>query len=397
MAFFCVLSEPSSLVKVRVLKLDINFWLLPGLGRRRLYCDVGVKLSVLEAPDGMNAKPLEFKLGLPFELEEKPKFSDLSGLLYNDGGAMASLVFGNSAEPPRHVENSGWQYDDGEHIILLTANHQESLRIVKASKDSNSKYSIVSVRSEPNVGAGQVHYMRLRFLVGDSGRVWLWQKVGMRRAYAIGDFRVNEFRDLPVFENSAFNIARALPVDRINLFFVATSKLKAGRVSPAPRYVRVLERDSWEKYLQRKLSRKQGEVFVITYWRNDAKPAAESNPPTISGSEPENMSVGSTTANERSRNQFRSFIEVERRRPTAARFAIIAACISIVGFILLSNVHSYRDTVAWSALTNFWTLLVAAGSIVSAAVIVRMLPLVPKIGKYIRSGRDRLETRKYKL
>jgi hypothetical protein len=345
------------------------------MGRRVVYCDLGIKVRVEHTgPKNGDNGTLHFQLGLPFTVQEQPE--DLTSLFYGEGAkAMANMVFGNVADAPKSSAN-GNVYDDGEDLITFTETDPDNSKLNPALK--SDPYCIYQVRSKRPVVAGEICYFRLRFKVSDPGRTWSWQKIGMRRSFAITDLRVNEFREIPPIASPPDFQRIALNIDRINCFFVASSKFKAGRISPAPRYVRVLERTSWEKYLKRKLTLSKNEVFVITYWRKDGDSALEQD-------------------SSEQKTQFRAFLELERRRPTAARFALIASAISIVGFLLLTPTMNFQTTFGWSIILNVQALLPGILGAGFLAAAVRFLPMLLKSWKWFLQKILAFEAHRYKL
>ncbi|MFK0249712.1 hypothetical protein ACIQUM_33855 [Amycolatopsis azurea] len=366
MGFFCVLRENDD-VDFDVEKLDLNVWVLPGiLGRRVMFCDVGLKLKILRIdPNAVDRRP-RLQLGIPFGADDNLR--DLTHLFYDERN-VANLVFGNKAPAPSPQEGA-YHYNDGDEtepadLILTPLDLQSSKRQQEAVDKPFSVWRLQVARS---VQENSTIYLRCRFRVRKSGRTWSWTKIGQRRSFAIADLRVNEFRDRPDLNPSPDFANDAKPIGQANVLLVTSAKLKAGRVSPQPRYVRVLEGRLWESYIGRRLGKK-GETFVVTFWQRNNIQADDS---------------------------FRTFLEVERRRPTASRFAIISSAITISGLALLSPPGQFQNSLLWTVLSSGWTI---AGGI-SVGVVVAFVRLGimlfsrwPKLVAYFR----RLEDRFYRI
>ena len=69
------------------------------------------------------------------------------------------------------------------------------------------------------------------FGLGRSGR---WN------SHAISDIRVNEFRELRALDNK-IDMDKVVNFPRVDGFLIASANYKAGRQSPQPKYVRILE------------------------------------------------------------------------------------------------------------------------------------------------------------
>lgn len=372
MGFFAVMSAGAGAAELIVKKLDVNVWLLPGLpGRRVIYCDVGLKLQVGDVPSSPNDR-LKVHLGIPFQLAED--IEDLSRLFHDDKRT-ANLVFGNNDEAPRKSGRFYTYFDGEDEVALLEPDSQQSKIIARGIKRDGRKsaYSVLEVSSEQAVEANKIYYLRLRLVATDSGKTWSWQSVGWRRSFAIADLRVNEFRDQPSLDHPVSFELKSLDIERVNFFVVITSRLKEQRASKPPRYVRPLERRVWEPYLGRRLSKRNGETFLIYYWRQEL----------VTPESP-----------------FRSFLEVERRRPTATPFALIAGAVSVVGFILVSPVSSFDQSVlaavvgSGAALASTALALVSVGVLLALGRFVAMaIPHWKRVGQFL----SWLETRRFRL
>ena len=373
MGFFTVIAEGAS-HSTTVHKLDVNLWLLPGLfGRMVTYCDIGIKFRVdaETRPDDLG-----LTIGIPFNTDGKAP-TDLTDVLGT--ARTANLVFGNGAPAPAHF-GGVTTYDDEDpphdpqggqapNPPLTFLPFDEVRSMLKTYEDGDWSYSTYRVVPRSSLKAGKVYYLRLRFKVGNLGQVWRWQRTALRRSFAIADLRVNEFRDVPEISPKPY-WEGALPLERVNFFLVVTAKLKEQRRSPEPKYVRPLETLSWERYLMRRITRRQGDPFLIYYWRKD----------NVSDVSP-----------------LRAFLEVERRRPTAAVYAWISAGIVVVALILLWPSFDLADTLLGHILALGWSALVGAGLVVLFTIAIRTAQFVITNWSRMSTWLEKREAKHFKI
>ncbi len=296
-----------------------------------------------------------------------PEIIDLVRVIRDDQ-LTANLVFGNNAPSPLPTPH-GYTYDDGADTILLSTVDRRQCTETEAIRDGT--YSLWDIQTEGPVSVGQVLYIRVRFVVRKTARAWHWRKIGLRRSFVLADLRVNELRAKPQLPNAPDFVTQSKSFKVVNCFLVASSRLKSGRVSPQPTYVRLLEGILWERYLGRRLGRK-GDVFVITYWQKD----------DVSHELP-----------------FRAFMELERRRPTAGRFAVIAAGISILGYLLFSPSGQLDQSTIFALWQSGYVKLVAL-SVAAFAILPKFLPQLSRVfmmSSWLRDSIRRFETWVYKL
>ncbi len=296
MSSFALLRTGGS-ATVDVERVDLNVWVLPSLFRRQVYyCDIGVCCTV---KNEVQAQPVEFELRVPF-LPDDDNVTDLVPRMRESEG-LCSLVFGNSDLKLTRDVLGTWVSDDAGPLLLtdLPAAQRKN-----APLPNTHAASWVVSTGPVTLPAGTRLYVRLRVTTHEPNRLWAWQRGGRWNSHSLCDLRVNEFRekgrsDFPV------DFSKVITLPRVNGFLISSARYKAGRVNPIPKYVRVLENDSWVEYLGRRLSRGK-ELFLITYWKDtDVSPA----------------------------HPYRAFMEMERRRPTATR-SIIAATFLLLLAIL---------------------------------------------------------------
>lgn len=365
MTFFAVTRVPNAR-DMSVRKVDINLWVLPAPFRQEYFCDVGVQLE-LEAPT-QSDQIVAFDLTLPFQ-SSNGALDDLIPTL-RSSAKTCNLVFGTNGGSIGTNSNFPTFNDGTSDFLLSSCDLKKSeLRSTWAPKANDGRpVSAWRIVAEHLAFPSNFVYLRVRFNIESPGRVWDWQHGIRRNAHAISDIRYNEFRttsqqqSLPDYANSYFK------VDRVNAFIIMSAKYKVGRVSPSPKYVRVLENAAWEKYLGRRLTRRR-EDFTITYWpQNDVTAEAP----------------------------LRSFIEVDRRRPTAMKSALFGAATTILAFLLILPPATIANSTIGVVVQQ--TFLLVAGITLGAAVAAaRGLMLVASKWSKLRSFRSWLTRRLYRV
>lgn len=371
--------------KFKTDRIDLNIWALPSVVSRGLFLvDFGVRLTLEE--NAGSGRPVAFRVGLPFAvLDKSEKVRDLVPALVNDN-AMCALVFGASDLSIEVKQNEGWKsgtwLEDGETTDSAGNTVSDRMLFVRLEQDKCSevertqdgRYSLWEISAgDREVHSGTSIYLRFRFATRRPGRIWDWQGGVRSNAHAISDLRVSEFRERPLLQNPPNYSTDVLDADRVNGFVILPSSLKAGRVSPQPKYVRVLENGSWEKYLGRRLGR-TGEHFLITYWTK------------------EGVTQGSP---------FRSFLEVERRRPTAVRAVTIATLVLIVAMGLTQPWWLLRESSGGRVVRDAWGLILP---VVSGLTILGVLRAIwgqlwrgKDSLKRVRAFMERVDARRFRL
>jgi len=325
--------------------LDLNVWVLPALVRRQAYfVDVGIGATLTDAA---GEKPFEMEIVLPFAPDEA-KIFDLVPLMRGDAGT-CSLVFGKN--DVGHSLNSSIITDDSGPLLLTSLDPEKCKQVEPGSDRRQSRWA-VSTGSE-KIESGTRVYLRFRFIAHEPGRVWAWQRSGRWNSHAISDIRVNEFREQRALDNR-LDMSKVVTFPRINGFVIASANYKAGRLSPQPKYVRILENRVWEPYLGRRLGGRR-ELFVITYWKSpDGEGASPSHP-------------------------FRAFMEVERRRPTSLRSVTLGTLVTIFAIVVLQPWNWLKQSIASQAISWTWQLLI--GSLTLGAVYAVSRVLIAQLSK----------------
>lgn len=343
MTSFTVFSRSDG-VSFDVTRLDINQWILPGIfGRQVILCDVGLRLSLTGAVT--DQRPLKFDLGLPFTVRDEQGLHDLVPVML-EKPELCSLIFGDIKAVPNSFGSGVSTVDDGGGDMRLERCDSASSKPDSSVQADGRPFSLWTVAAKAvDIPSGVSVYMRFRFRLQKAGSTWAWQRGERRRSHAISDLRVNELRDKPQFNGTGPDFSRALPIERVNGFVITQARLKAGRVSPEPKYVRILEGGLWDSYVKRRLSRSE-EPFIATYW----------------------------TATKVDRDKpFRAFLEVERRRPTSARWSMVTIVLLVAAFTLLEPLESVKTSIAANALSALWAICT---TIFSATLLIAAVRLV---------------------
>lgn len=313
-------------------RLDINIWVLPSiLGQQIYYCDLGICAVIEREPTP--GQRLSFELRLPF-VADFDEVSDLMPLMRNDDQLLA-LVFGTS-DLKAQAESFGRCVRDEptKGPLLLLDLDLSACKAHKPANDGESRW-LISSGDLDGVPAQSRVYVRMRFTTHAPGRLWAWQRSGRWNSHAICDLRVNDFRQ----SSHDVDFARLATFERVNAFIIASANYKSGRVSPTPKYVRILETSAWVAYLRRRLGRPR-EMFIITYWkRADVSERVDQSHP------------------------FRAFIELERRRPTAAKSTTIGVAAIVLVLILTQSGVSLAASIGWQLGQQFYGWIAGALSV----------------------------------
>lgn len=321
MSGFALLRSNGS-APIDVERVDLNIWVLPSLFRRHVYlCDIGVCCKPTE---DVKDRSIKFELRIPF-LPDNDKLTDLVRRM-RENEALCSLVFGSSDLHMKRNDSGTWVNDDGGPLLLTDICDCES-RYQEVDKPEIRSRSWTVSTGPMTLEAGTRLYLRVRTTTHDPNRMWTWRTGAHRNSYALCDLRFNEFRekgddDLPV------DFSKVMNPSRVNGFLITSAQYREVRTSPVPEYIRVLEGDSWIKYLDRRLSRGR-ESFLITYWKDvDISPA----------------------------HPYRAFIEVERRLPTTTRAAVVATCVLLIAIFLTQPTAILAQSPAGVALRQLKSL-----------------------------------------
>lgn len=368
MTSFTVLSRADG-ASFEVERLDINQWVLPGvLGRQVILCDVGLRLKLTAAVT--HQQRLKFDLGLPFTARDQQGLHDLVPVM-QEKPELCSLIFGDIKAIPAPSASGVSTVDDGAGEMRLERCDSASSRPDASVKAAGRPFSLWTVTAQAvDIPDGASVYVRFRFRLKRAGSTWAWQSGERHRSHAISDMRVNELRDKPQFDGTGPDFSRALPIGRVNGFVITQARLKAGRVSPEPKYVRILEGGLWDSYVKRRLSGSE-EPFVATYWTREQ----------VDRDKP-----------------FRAFLEVERRRPTSARWAFVTILVLAVALIVVQPAEDIRQSIAANALSGLWAL---GTTVLTAGIVLGILRVAARAAsngkwRYLSTALDKLEAFRYR-
>jgi len=302
--FFAVLGESG--VKVSLLTCHINLWALPGLLRPHFYCDVGLKFRV------HGGRPIQqLRVLLPFGTSPDG-FSDLSPAMRHPD--VSRLVFG---EPVSVSENAVLSYRD-QRLQLLAVSGRSSPVTAGSGRTIESLWTLDLAQPATT---GTTYYVRFRFLMTDLGATWLWQRgLVFKRIGSKVDFRVSDVRETSTTLGS--NESSILPIEDLYLFVIAPWSLQARSISPALRYMRVLEGTAWIRYLETAIRPRSSTRLVVYYWRMRSGAVQLNLSPGVE--------IASSDASVNPQNPFRAFLGLSREYgPTVLvnQFAILVLVI----------------------------------------------------------------------
>jgi hypothetical protein len=254
-----------------VVECHINLWALAGLFRRRcFYLDVGLRLRARQ--QGI----MTFDVLLPVGVYNKDAqgIRDLYHALFDAN--VCQLIFGRRVEISNDSATLTYEGSDGEQALRLTQLDVPACTRVEEYSGKTFSYWRLrlnsAIRSEPDT------YLRIRFVVQNCGRVWIWKRSGFARNGALVDMRITDLRESNVATEWAPDPDRLVPIQRLNLFTIAPSWLQLRAVSPHYHYMRLFEGRVWERYLKRAFDPRRKEKLIIYQWRNPDGPVGPANP-----------------------------------------------------------------------------------------------------------------------
>lgn len=274
------------------------------------YFDVGVKFT----PSGLPVDRI--RILLPFRTEKNGMW-DLSDAMRHPD--VSRLVFGE----PVDVSSGGvLTYRDQQlHLISVTA---ENPPIVAGAHPRAE--SLWNLKLSPAPTQIQDYYARFRFLVRDPRPAWQWKRgLIFKRVGAKIDLRVSDVRETSsTLGTEELNI---LPIDDLYVFAIAPWSLQARAISPALKYMRVLEGTKWARYLESAIPPLPSTKMVVYYWRTGASSQENATPsrPTVT-----------TTL-----SPFRAFLDLSHEYgPTVLLNQVLALIIVVIGVSIASDVLS---------------------------------------------------------
>jgi hypothetical protein len=257
-SFFAVLdSAPAGDVNATsfaVEEFHINLWCMDALGfrRRKFVVDVGIRIKA-------DTKPVtSISLALPFgtdsveDLQEKVLTRET-----------ASLIFDTD------VVSTG-----NDEITIA----DQPLKIMGLKRDfkkqdtySSGEFSVWDLPLISAIQPGKTAYVRVRFPILNTGRVWQWQRRHLVSTGATLDLRISDQRSTQMVTGGHELASRIRPLGKVAAFVMVPSWLHGRTVNPAPSYIRLLEANVWKSYLGRKPEWRRRNRLVVYYWKNERK------------------------------------------------------------------------------------------------------------------------------
>lgn len=271
MSFFSVIREKSS-GDFEVEECHINLWSLSSIfSRRSFVCDIGL---LIKAKDAQTVNKIQ--LVLPFgsyNNSREDSIIDLSPLVLKF--TTAQLLFGNvdSVDEAKSIISyeSSNQIRRELNVVGVNENQCERINIL-----SGNNYSFWSITLSSDIPPNVDSYLRIRFRVRDVNPVWKWKR---SKTGSLVDLRVADVRGSVVNKNWSNFHDRIIPIQKLNLFVIASSLLQPKTISPPCYYMRLFEGKEWLPYLKRKIDLFSKENLIIYQWRNiNALPINPSRP-----------------------------------------------------------------------------------------------------------------------
>jgi hypothetical protein len=236
---------------VRVTTCHVNVWALQSLNWNPVfYYDLGLELTGISGDDAPT-----LRLHLPFQTESQ---ADLRHV-FNDKDT-AGLVFG---EPVSLLPNPDRLVMKGRksELYLVEVDHE----LIKVDAESSATQTVYEVKLKGNFDKARHYYIRMRFVSKSLRDLWQIKRSWFRSNGATVDLRFFDMRDWfksndrkPVTDN-------LLEVDRLQVFVIAPAEYQLRASSPSLKYMRTLERMSWNDYLGRAPAWTRSK-FLIYYW-----------------------------------------------------------------------------------------------------------------------------------
>lgn len=261
MGFFAVLNDPSNpACTFTVLKCHVNFWSLSGiLGRRNYLWDVGLQIKV--GPEPFSS----FQIAIP---------SGTTGVVIDLHDKMldqriGEMIFGR----PVRVGVDQIEYDGTWLLLPRLASSESQVDTHRSTRT----FTLWNLRTASSINPDANIYLRMRFAVDSVGRCWQWKRFWLARYGALVDVRFGDLREAWNVPTGSELKDRIVPIQQLFFFVVAPATYQLLVTSPPVHYVRVLEGQAWEKYLNRKTKFWRSEKLCIYQWRNE-KPITTSEP-----------------------------------------------------------------------------------------------------------------------
>lgn len=261
MSFFAVLGE-SETSSFNIETCHLNLWALGGLFRRQVfYWDVGLRIKANEHNPVDN-----IWVALPLGTKEKD-LVDLRDKMTSQ--RTLELVFGEAVS----IRQDCIEYGEGE-VRPIGIDVSECKM---DEKKSDKNFSLWNLKLAPTIRAGEEGYLRIRFHARTEGRMWTKKRHGLFSSGALVDMRVSDVRETWNVKDGAALKGRIIPINTLYVFLILPSALRYNMASPAFKYVRVLEGQAWESYLDSATNFWKYRKMIVYYWKAE-KPVNTKNP-----------------------------------------------------------------------------------------------------------------------
>lgn len=159
MAFFAVVSDSETTSDFDVVHCHLNLWVLPGLfGYHALYFDLGLRLRVCN-----HSELQSLHVALPFETKDRD-IESLHESLQQE--SVAELIFGTAVETSKSSDERTITYAGLKTATLL------DVQGVVDKDRSGPDYTSVTLKLNRALDSGRDGYLRVRFRVSRSRRLW---------------------------------------------------------------------------------------------------------------------------------------------------------------------------------------------------------------------------------
>jgi hypothetical protein len=246
MATLAVLREKNANFSVH--RLHVNIWSVAGLGRRKLYFDLGLELlTETELPYVDVLLPFTAAPDKWTDLSKEIGVLDTARLIF--GTDVVVTDEGRTIALPREVRD-GQTVEEARSLTIIPIEAARELTGSTAAFLKRERMSLWRLTLSQPATRQRNTYLRIRFHVRHHDRLW----ISPDGRGVLTDLRVSDIRETisPGRRTSGLeSIAlRFAPITSLNILIVVPVHLRQRTVSPAFRYVRLFEGSVWQPYLR---------------------------------------------------------------------------------------------------------------------------------------------------
>jgi len=253
MSFFAVAHTEEKPSSFEVLRCHANLFVLKRWwGIPDFWWDVGLLLK--PSSDGQNS-PTTIELALPFETNDAA-FSDLRSCVLDQ--STAAQIFGENVMV-QGAEVTVPSY--GEPFIAANVTPDHAVRIAKSCDKDHSLWRITF-----SLSGTRRTYIRVRFKMLGTGKLWQWKPNYFVREGALFELRMADVRGAATEQWECLH-HRLAPIPYLNAFVVAPVDFGLVAAHPPIKYVRLIESVRWEKYIGRKLRQR----LAVYHWKREGQ------------------------------------------------------------------------------------------------------------------------------